>query len=45
MWRTLGLGINNYNSFTFDGTHPNEKGVIRRGEAIAAFINTVYEMP
>jgi lysophospholipase L1-like esterase len=43
MWRTLGLGIHNYKSFTFDGTHPNEAGAIRRGEAIAAFVNSVFE--
>jgi lysophospholipase L1-like esterase len=42
MWRTLGLNINNYKSFTFDGTHPNEAGAIRRGEAIASFINSVF---
>jgi lysophospholipase L1-like esterase len=44
MWRTLGLGINNYKSFTYDGTHPNEAGAIRRGEAIAAFMSSVFEM-
>jgi lysophospholipase L1-like esterase len=44
MWRTLGLGINNYKQFTYDGTHPNEAGAIRRGEAIAAFINSVFEL-
>ena len=43
MWRTLGLGVNNYKAFTFDGTHPNEAGAIRRGEAIAAFISSVFE--
>jgi lysophospholipase L1-like esterase len=42
MWRTLGLGINNYKTFTFDGTHPNEAGAIRRGEAIASFISSVF---
>jgi lysophospholipase L1-like esterase len=42
MWRTLGLGINNYKRFTFDGTHPNEAGAIQRGEAIAAFIRSVF---
>jgi hypothetical protein len=42
MWRTLGLGgINNYKSFTFDGTPPNEAGAVRRGETIAAFMNSV----
>jgi lysophospholipase L1-like esterase len=45
MWRTLGLGINNYKTFTFDGTHPNEHGAIRRGESVAAFINSVFEIP
>ena len=44
MWRTLGLGVNNYKLFTYDGTHPNEAGAIRRGEAIAAFINSVFEL-
>jgi lysophospholipase L1-like esterase len=44
MWRTLGLGINNYKLFTYDGTHPNEAGAIRRGEAIAAFISSVFEL-
>jgi lysophospholipase L1-like esterase len=42
MWRTLGLGINNYKTFTFDGTHPNEAGAIRRGEAIASYMNSVF---
>jgi lysophospholipase L1-like esterase len=42
MWRTLGLNINNYKTFTVDGTHPNEAGAIRRGEAIAAFMNAVF---
>ena len=42
MWRTLGVGINNYKNFTYDGTHPNEVGAIRRGEAIAAFIASVF---
>jgi lysophospholipase L1-like esterase len=42
MWRTLGLNINNYKSFTFDGTHPNKDGAIRRGEAIASFMNSVF---
>lgn len=44
MWRTLGLGVNNYKRFAYDGTHPNETGAIRRGEAIAAFINSVFEL-
>jgi GDSL-like Lipase/Acylhydrolase family len=43
MWRTLGVGFHNYKSFTFDGTHPNQAGAIRRGEAIAAFISSVFE--
>jgi GDSL-like Lipase/Acylhydrolase family len=43
MWRTLGLGINNYKHYTFDGTHPNEVGAIRRGEAIAAFMRSVFD--
>jgi hypothetical protein len=42
LWRTLGLNINNYKSFTADGTHPNEAGAIRRGEAIAAFMSSVF---
>jgi lysophospholipase L1-like esterase len=42
MWRTLVLNINNYKSFTIDGTHPNEAGAIRRGEAIASFMNSVF---
>jgi lysophospholipase L1-like esterase len=43
MWRTLGLGFYNYKGVTFDGTHPNQAGAIRRGEAIAAFISSVFE--
>jgi lysophospholipase L1-like esterase len=43
LWRTLGLGIHNYKSFTYDGTHPNAAGAIRRGEAIAAFMSSVFE--
>ena len=42
MWRTLGLNINNYKKLTYDGTHPNEDGAIRRGESIAGFINSVF---
>ena len=44
MSRTLGIGIGNYKTFTFDGTHPNEAGALRRGEAIAAFMNSVFEL-
>ena len=33
MWRTLGLNIDNYKSFAFDGTHPNEAGAFRRANA------------
>jgi hypothetical protein len=42
MLRTLGLNIYNYRTFTSDGTHPNEAGAIRRGEAIAAFMSSVF---
>jgi lysophospholipase L1-like esterase len=28
---------------TYDGTHPNAAGAIRRGEAIAAFMSSVFE--
>jgi lysophospholipase L1-like esterase len=42
MWRTLGLNTNNYKSFTADSLHPNEAGARRRGEAIAAFMNSVF---
>jgi hypothetical protein len=42
MWRTP--WINNYKLFTYDGTHPNGAVAIRRGEAIAAFINSVFEL-
>jgi lysophospholipase L1-like esterase len=42
MWRTLGLNIDNYKTFTFDGTHPNPDGARRRGEVIAAFIKATF---
>jgi lysophospholipase L1-like esterase len=42
MWRTLGLNIDNYKTFTFDGTHPNADGARRRGEVIASFIKAAF---
>jgi lysophospholipase L1-like esterase len=42
MWRTLGINANNYKTFTFDGTHPNETGARIRGEVIASFISAAF---
>lgn len=42
MWRTLGLNIDNYKTFTVDGLHPNEEGARRRGDVIASFIMATF---
>jgi len=42
IWRTLGTNANNYKTFTFDGTHPNETGARVRGEVIASFMKAAF---
>lgn len=42
LWRTLGVNINNYKTFTFDGTHPTQEGSVRRGEVIASFVKATF---
>lgn len=42
MWRSLGIGPDNHQRFLIDGVHLNPDGAKWSGQAIAAFMNSVF---
>jgi lysophospholipase L1-like esterase len=45
LFRTSGVGKHNCKDFTWDGVHPNDAGVVKRGEMISSFIATNFRTP
>lgn len=41
LWTDAGVNKQNYRDFTLDGVHPNDAGVFRRADLIAAFIRRI----